>query len=111
MPESKKKYPKMIFLNKELGVVDTKIVKDAYEHVEACKEGWSGPPEWESALPELRAQIIRTEADLVIMRERLVFMEQFEKERTGVVDVKVEVPPPVEPELEPEKVVLSKKVK
>ncbi len=71
-------YPKMIFKGDP---PETMVVKNAYEHAEKVKEGWSGPPEWESALPDLKREIVEAEANLVIMRERLVFMEQFEADR------------------------------
>ena len=73
-------YPKMIFKGDP---PETLVVKNAYEHAEKVKEGWSGPPEWESTLPDLKREITETEANLVIMKERLVFMEQFETDRNA----------------------------
>ena len=80
----KKSYPKMIQKAVD-GAVQTCVVKDAYEHAEKVKEGWSGPPEWGSALPQLRLDIAEMEKNLKIAKERLVFMEQFEKEK-GIPD-------------------------
>lgn len=84
-------YPKTIFKTVD-GVVTTMVVNDAYRHAEMCKEGWSGPPEWGSALPDLRKQIDETERNLGLMKERLAFMEQFEKEREEGGEPKGEMP-------------------
>ena len=82
------KYPKMIQRKTEGDEVELMTVKDAYEHAEMVKEGWSGPPEWESALPDLRLQIEETKRNLQVMEERLIYMEQFEKDREAVIDQK-----------------------
>lgn len=73
-------YPKMI-QKKVDGEVATMVVKDAYEHAEMCKKGWSGPPEWGSALPDLEREIAETEKTLAGMKERREYMIQFEAER------------------------------
>lgn len=73
----KKCYPKAIYRN---NMTETMIVYSPYEHAKMCDQGWSGPPEFGSDVPDLEALIAKTESELEEMRKRLADMKRFQDE-------------------------------
>jgi len=76
MAKEIKRYPKMIQKKGE----DPIVVNNPYEHAAFYEQGWSGPPEFGAAIPELEEDILKMEMELEEMKKRLAFMKSSEEE-------------------------------
>ena len=68
-------YPKMI--QKE--GYPHMVVQNAYEHAHYYADGWSGPPEFGSAIPELEKEVERDKMELGEKEKRLAMMKDSQK--------------------------------
>jgi hypothetical protein len=65
-----KRYPKMIQKDGEAPIV----VNTPYEHMAYYDRGWSGPPEFDTSISDLEAEIAKDEVELEEKRKRLDYM-------------------------------------
>jgi len=59
------------------------VVNTPYEHMTYYEQGWSGPPEFDTAIEDLEKEIEKDEAELAEKKKRLDYMLSVDERSKG----------------------------